>query len=163
MGEYLWPSMGLRRWLRWVALSLLRQAHKPHAVALGVAIGVWTAFFPILGTHMIIAAFFCWLLGANFLAAVLGTWFGNPWSYPLMWAFSHHLGRKLLGLPPVHHAFHHPPVVDVAYLVQNLEVVTKQFLWPTAVGGALLGLPFAFAFYLIVLWQLQLWRRRRGR
>lgn len=167
MREYLWPSMGLRRWLRWVSLSLLRQASSnPHTVALGVALGVWVSFFPVLGTHTIMVALLCWLLRANFLAALLGTWFGNPWTYPLMWAFSHHIGMRLLRYPPEAFAPHggwHMPLNDVAFVVQNLELLTERFLWPAIVGGTLLGLPFALAFYLITLWQLKTWAGRRRR
>jgi len=66
-------------------------------VALGVAIGVFAAFVPVFGFQLGLAAVGAWLLGANVVAALLGTFVGNPVTWPLMWLSSYKLGAVLLG------------------------------------------------------------------
>lgn len=80
-----------------IALRLTRLEANPHSVALGVAIGVFAAFVPVLGFQLGLAAVGAWLFGANVVAALLGTFIGNPLTWPLMWASSYKLGAVLLG------------------------------------------------------------------
>jgi uncharacterized protein (DUF2062 family) len=69
----------------------------PHAVGLGLATGVFVAFLPVLGIQMLVAVAIAWAGRANVGAAVLGTWAGNPLTWPAMWIGSYLLGLMLLG------------------------------------------------------------------
>lgn len=77
--------------------SVLRLESTPHAVGLGLATGVFVAFLPILGIQMLIAAMIAWIGRANVGAALLGTWAGNPITWPVMWIASYLIGIALLG------------------------------------------------------------------
>ncbi len=77
--------------------SILRLETTPHAVGLGLATGVFVAFLPVLGVQMFMAVAIAWLGRANVGAAVLGTWAGNPLTWPAMWVGSYLLGIMLLG------------------------------------------------------------------
>jgi hypothetical protein len=158
--EYLWPSMGMRAFLRWTWLGLLRQAGKPHYVAMGFACGVWTAFFPLLGTHILVVALLCWVLGASFVAALAGTMIGNPWTYGPIWASSFRLGAKILHLPKgtAHAALHE---MHWRTLGADFSTLFHDVIWPTLLGGMIIGLPVAVFFYFVVYWQITLWRERR--
>ncbi|MGB8287975.1 MAG: DUF2062 domain-containing protein [Rhizobium ruizarguesonis] len=52
-----WPSKGLLRSIRYIAIRVLRLKATPHAVAAGVAAGVAVSCTPFLGFHFIMA--FC--------------------------------------------------------------------------------------------------------
>ncbi|MFN3743551.1 MAG: DUF2062 domain-containing protein [Hyphomicrobiaceae bacterium] len=77
--------------------SVLSFETTPHAVGLGLATGVFVAFLPVLGVQMLMAMAIAWAGRANVGAAVLGTWAGNPLTWPAMWVGSYLLGIMLLG------------------------------------------------------------------
>jgi uncharacterized protein (DUF2062 family) len=83
--------------LRGAWASVLRLETTPHAVGLGLATGVFVAFLPVLGVQMLVAIAIAWAGRANVGAAVLGTWAGNPFTWPVMWIGSYLLGIMLLG------------------------------------------------------------------
>ena len=69
----------------------------PHAIALGFAIGAFAAVTPYIGTHLMMAALLSWAIGGSIVASVLGTFVGNPLTYPLLWYASYEVGNVLLG------------------------------------------------------------------
>ena len=77
--------------------EVLRLETTPQAVGLGLATGVFVAFLPVLGVQMLVAVAIAWAGRANVGAAVLGTWAGNPLTWPAMWIGSYLLGLMLLG------------------------------------------------------------------
>ena len=102
---HLWPRRSFSRSGRYVVYRLRRLSESPHAVALGFAVGVFSATTPFLGTHMVMAALIAWIVGGSIVAAVLGTFLGNPLTYPLLWYSTYQIGNLMLGLPV-------PPSVD---------------------------------------------------
>ena len=92
-GENRSGEWGLRR--AWS--EVLRLETTPHAIGLGLATGVFVAFLPVLGVQMLVAMVIAWAGRANVGAAVLGTWAGNPLTWPVMWVGSYLLGLMLLG------------------------------------------------------------------
>ena len=66
-------------------------------IAKGFATGVAVSFTPFVGFHMLISLIVATLLKQNKIAATLGTIFGNPWTFPLIWYLTLHLGVFLLG------------------------------------------------------------------
>ena len=68
----------------------------PNSVAIGVACGVAVSFTPFVGAHLVLAMLTAWFLRGNVVAAVLGTAFGNPWTFPFIWASILYTGRKML-------------------------------------------------------------------
>lgn len=154
--EYVWPSMGLRAYVRWVLLGLRRQAGRPHFVALGFAFGVWTAFFPLLGTHVILLGLLCWVFRASFLASLAGTMLGNPWTYPAIWTVCYRAGRHVLHMPPGKAGnVLHLGEVSFATLVHDVGVLWHGVLFPTMVGGVVVGVPVAAVVYALVYYQLK--------
>jgi hypothetical protein len=63
--------MNARRWLHEHSLKLLAIRDTPHAIAGGVAIGIFFGFMPLFGLKTVLAIFFAWLTRSNILAAVL--------------------------------------------------------------------------------------------
>jgi uncharacterized protein len=140
--------------------SVLRLEATPHAVGLGLAMGVFVAFLPILGAQMLIAAMIAWLGRANIGAALLGTWAGNPITWPMMWVASYLIGISLLGeagamtvdeLQRTLTRLGETPPGSVGWL--TMFDGAKTLLWPIMkplfVGGLVLGLISGGALYLI--------------
>ncbi len=139
----LWPRSGWRRAGKYVWRRLLRVQDSPHAVALGVAIGVGISFTPFVGFHLIGAGLVAWALRANVLAAWIGTLVGNPWTFPFLWWASYQIGHAAVvlatGRPPVGFSLH-------AALADPLAAIGPVF-WPLSAGGVLLGLLAGFVAY----------------
>jgi hypothetical protein len=140
--------------------SVLRLETTPHAVGLGLATGVFVAFLPVLGVQMLMAMAIAWAGRANVGAAVLGTWAGNPLTWPAMWVGSYLLGIMLLGeagamtVDEVQRTLvrlAETPVsrTDPLALLNTIG----QFLWPILkplfVGSLVLGLISGAALYFI--------------
>ncbi len=93
---HLWPRRSWSRSSRYVVYRLRRLSATPHAIALGFAIGAFAAVTPYIGTHMVMAALLAWIIGGSIVAALLGTFVGNPLTYPLIWYATYEVGNVML-------------------------------------------------------------------
>ena len=80
---------------------LLRLHATPHEIALGCAAGIFAAFTPFLGLQMLLAIAIAAILRVNVPAAMVGTFVGNPLSWPVIWAASYVAGTWVLGADPL--------------------------------------------------------------
>jgi len=94
---HLWPRRSWSRSSRYVVYRLRRLSATPHAIALGFGAGAFAAVTPFIGTHMVMATLLAWAVGGSIVAALLGTFLGNPVTYPFIWYASYKVGRFLLG------------------------------------------------------------------
>lgn len=151
-------------WHRWLirkcfpAHQLKRLRASPHEVALGCAVGVFVSITPLLGAQMLIAAFLAGLLRASVPAAVLGTFFGNPVSWPIIWTSTYAMGLQMIRLDGVLDASHIEQNVTLlwaALLERSPELLdaSAALLWPLLLpmmaGSLPLGLLAAAVFYYI--------------
>lgn len=150
-------STRVRSRLRYFWRQVLRLRATPHEVALGFAIGVFTACTPFLGVQTFLALVLAFVLRVSMPAALLGTFVGNPLSWPAIWAASYVSGALLLGQDPTYAAGHlsetadvlgatlaTPSVETLAAAIDNLSPLAE----PMVVGGLLVGLIAAvFSYY----------------
>ncbi|CFX42320.1 conserved membrane protein of unknown function [Candidatus Filomicrobium marinum] len=94
-----WPRHTWERSLKYIALRLMRVRATPHQLALGFAVGVFAAITPLVGIQMLIAGVITLALRASFTAAMLGTFFGNPLTWAIVWPATYATGSFLLGIP----------------------------------------------------------------
>lgn len=155
--EFLWPRKGFSRSWRYAGKRILRIRATTHAVALGVAIGVFAAFTPFLGLHIVIALALAYLLSGNLVAAALGTAVANPLTMPLIWGATYRAGHLMLGrgVPE-----------DASALLRMVEHFEFARLWqpvlkPMLVGSVLTGGIAAFLAYVTTWWGVRLFHSRR--
>ncbi|MEL6838404.1 MAG: DUF2062 domain-containing protein [Pseudomonadota bacterium] len=79
--DFFYPRGGWSRAAQYVKHRVRRLPDTPEKISRGIAAGVFTAFTPFYGLHFIVAAIIARLMGGNILAALLGTFFGNPLTY----------------------------------------------------------------------------------
>lgn len=169
---WIWPR---RSWLRssqYVTKRILRLTATPHSVAAGVAAGAFTSFTPFMGLHFIFAAVFAWMLRGNLLASALGTFVGNPLTFPFIWAATYNTGQFLL-----HEAHSHAPPPDILRATKNvmgalfdfngraamraLDNIWDPLLFPMLVGGIPLGLMCSIPLYFLTRRAAALFRESR--
>lgn len=97
--EAFWPRGGWTRAFHYVKHRIRRLPDNPHRIARGVGAGVFVSFTPLFGLHFISAALTAKIVRGNILAALLGTFFGNPITFPIIAFSSMKLGKWMLGTP----------------------------------------------------------------
>ena len=93
----LWPTRSFGRSFRYMIRRLWRIQATPHSIALGCAAGVFAIFTPFLGFQMTLAAVLALLLRGNVFASAVGTFAGNPLTYPVIWVSTFTAGNVILG------------------------------------------------------------------
>ena len=158
MRVHLWPRRSWTRSSRYVVYRLRRLSDTPHAVALGFAIGVFTAVTPFLGTHMVLAALFAWVIGGSVVAALLGTFIGNPLTYPLFWYSTYEVGTLMLGGEGSKRS------IDLSggIFQKSLEQLWP-ILKPMTLGSIPVGLALAALSYVLVKPMVEAYKNRRRR
>lgn len=159
MRTMLWPRRSFWRSAQYFIKRVLRLTATPHAIAAGVAAGVFASFLPYMGFHFLLAAGVAWLLAGNLIASAFGTAIGNPITFPIIWASSYNLGCAILGT----NAPHGGSPIQLGKLWEHLEFnqLWEPLLKPMTVGGIPLGLAFAVTFYFLTRWSVAGFRRQR--
>lgn len=175
--EFFYPRGGWRRSTAYVLHRLRRLPDTPQRICMGIAAGTFVCFLPLWGLHFLLAALIAWLLRGNILAALLGTFFGNPVTFPIIAVASLELGSWLIGgggsmkFPAVMTAMGYA----TSELTSNLSALFSGaaqeweqgtvFLWrvflPYVLGGSILGIPTAIAMYYLCLPLVSAYQRRR--
>ncbi len=96
--------MFLRR-LKFALRSLLRLLGKAtgsaHQIALGVAIGFFVGWLPIVGIQMVVAIVICQFARANKVVPIFPIWLTNPATIIPIYSFNYWVGWLLVGGPPL--------------------------------------------------------------
>ena len=144
-----WPRKGIWRSVRYVGMRVLRLNASPHAVAAGVAAGVAVSCTPFVGFHFMMAFCLAFVLRGNLIAAALGTAFGNPLTFPFIFAAAYRIGIYLLGAQPSDRV-----ETNLFTLLRQLdfEPLWHPIIKPILIGGLPLAALFGTAFY-ILTWQ----------
>ncbi|GGL70972.1 DUF2062 domain-containing protein [Wenxinia marina] len=98
--EALYPRGGWSRAFEYVKHRLRRLPDTPSKIGRGVWAGVFAAWTPFYGFHFIVAAVLARLMRGNILAALLGTFFGNPLTYVPIGVVALTTGHWILGTSP---------------------------------------------------------------
>ena len=95
--DFVYPPGGWGRAFQYVKHRVRRLPDKPERIARGIWAGVFTAFTPFYGLHFIVAVLLARIMNGNMLAALTGTFFGNPLTYFPIGLISLQTGHFLLG------------------------------------------------------------------
>lgn len=98
--EAVYPRGGWKRAFEYVKHRIRRLPDTPEKIGRGLSTGVFASFTPFIGIHFVVAIALSKPLRGNYLAAVIGTWFGNPLTLVPISAASLHTGYFLLGHRP---------------------------------------------------------------
>ncbi len=153
----------LARVKQFIKFRIIHVDDSPHRIALGVSIGLFTAFLPLLGLHTIIAFMLAFVLRANKAVAILCSWISNPLTMIPIFVPSYIFGHAVVGL------FRDPLPADAHQVAEILErsfsfssltaaVSSLDFWKETAslfgkigleftTGCLILGTTFAIVFY----------------
>jgi len=146
-------------WLRRTGQVLVRVEDSPTRVALAFAIGLFIAFFPILGIHTGMAIAIALLLRLNKVAVLVGAWTNNPWTLAPMYTAGTLVGCFVLGVSPA-------SLGDIDWALhgrafyESLVAGFRPLLLPFVLGNLLLGLVAGTVSFLVL--RAALVRHRTG-
>ena len=178
--DFFWPKGGWGRAFTYVKHRLHRLPDSPHRIARGIFAGVFTTFTPFYGLHFLIAAGMALLLRGNVVAALLGTFFGNPLTYVPIGVVALQTGHALLGRhtlaedeisrslggkfldagEDLKHNFLAIFTEDKADW-HNLHVFYDEVFFPYMIGGIVPGIVTGLAAYYISLPVITAYQHRR--
>lgn len=137
--------------------KLIKISDTPHSISLGFAIGVFSAFTPLIGLHIVIAIFFSWLVNANYLSSVAGTFIGTPITYPFMWISSILIGNIFFSVDNLNKDLFE----NFSFYSWDFFLLIKPFLWSFVIGSTVLGLISSFLSYFLLKKLVILYRKRK--
>ncbi len=165
-----------RKLKRFIALRVLHANDPPHALALGLAIGVFVAMTPTIGAQMVIAAAIAASFRANKILAMAAVWISNPVTMLQIYYVNWRIGQYFVetdmvgGEPAVQpqitkiiesiggmsNLFFH--LLDKAFWSEVLRLVWALGieLW---IGSFVVGLVCALPSYVITRWIITTYRR----
>jgi uncharacterized protein (DUF2062 family) len=139
------------RWLRDKTRQLLQLKDRPHAIALGTAIGMFFGFVPLWGFKTLLALGVSRLLRANLLATAIAATLHDVALplLPLLLRWEYDIGYWLLShpheLPPSLRLSHHSPAVWFHW--STFLTIGR----PLLLGALVFAAPAAVATYYITL------------
>lgn len=146
-----WPKMGWRRTFHYIKHRVLRIPHSTRDIAMGLAAGCVVSWTPTWGLQILQCFVFCKIFRANFPASVIGTAFGNPWTFPILIWISHLVGVHFLTLTGMDSFF---DMLGKDTVVPDQHGSSMTAFVPTLVGGyimAVLTFPaFYYSFYYMI-------------
>lgn len=153
---------------RYFRHRITRLSSTAESIAMNLATGSAVSFTPFFGLHVLIALGVTWVLGfrMNIIASVVGTFIGNPWTFPFLMIASYSTGSfllQLVGLGDGH-------MVTVGFHTDGQTMI--DLIWenfadlyiPTALGGIglmIISIPFYYVLYLYLVRAAQRARRLR--
>lgn len=143
----------VRRWARFQYLRLMRQSASAHSLAMGLAVGVFAGFLPIIPVQMAVAVALAFPVRGNKAAAALGTWVSNPVNVVPMYALMYWVG----GMFVPNSATFDPARLDM----RDMLASGADFFLVMLLGGMVLGIPAAFITYVLTFRGVNAYRQRR--
>ena len=143
--------MNLCRYLRYKWLKLTRIADSNCRIAGGLATGMAISFSPLVGLHMLQATGLSYIFRFNILAALTGTVFGNPWTFPFIWWASAEFGSYLFDIFGFPSSVQLPETITLKILWDLVKNEPLKIFLPWFVGGHIFAFVSWFIFYYINL------------
>lgn len=155
--EFFAPRRGWTRVYYYWRHRMQRLPDSPSRIALGFACGVYTSFTPFFGFHFVVAAVLAWMIRGNVFASAVGTFTGNPLTFPFIVAISLEFGEMIMG-SPINTSLKDLGIIEL--LIVLLKNIDKLVI-PYFVGGFLPGMATAVASFFLIRPIVSTYQKRR--
>lgn len=155
--EFFAPRSGWKRAFEYYSHRMKRLPDSPTRIAIGFACGVYVSFTPFFFFHFVVAAALAWALRGNIFASAIGTFIGNPVTFPFIASACLEIGSLIFGDLIVEDLSD----MSIWEIVAVFAAHIHELVIPYFVGGLAPGLLCALASFYIVKPLVESYQRRR--
>ena len=167
--------MDLSRFSRYYFLRFVRIKGDPHDLALGMAIGIFSAMLPIIPFHIALAVALALVLRVSKITALIGVFACNPFTFYLLYFFNYRVGAFILNLHENNRGFSSIMSMETSEWTMDTILRIAHAGWDIiaafVVGGLIMGVVAAVPSYFIFLklfnlvrdWREKIKERRSGK
>ncbi len=112
------------------------------------------------GTHFATAALLAWFFGGNILASAIGTWVGNPFTFPFIWLSTFNTGNFLLGRGFDDNAF---PEISLENIFMSPLEIFSPIIVPMTIGAFPVGVLITVLTYIPSNILINFYKKKKGR
>ncbi len=134
--------------------ALVKLDDPPHKLALAFALGVFIAFSPTIGLHMITCLVVGWMFRLNKLVIITASFINNPWTIVPLYGFCVWFGIKITGDDAAV-----PRIAWDQLTFSNTYIVLKPYLWSYVAGTLIVGTVAAVISYFLFYWAVIRFRK----
>ena len=145
-------SINLKRASLFYFLKLIRVKDSKDKLAIGFACGSMVSFSPFIGFHFFLAVIFAYILRGNIVASLIGTFVGNPFTFPFIWIFIYKVGNIF---------FKNDQNFSLELTFQSLFNQGYDILIPMMIGSLIVSIPIWFISYFTVKFLMTSFKRRK--
>lgn len=161
--------MDLSRFTKYYFLKFIRIKGDPHELALGMAIGIFSAMLPILPFHIALAVALALVFRVSKITAAIGVLVCNPFTWYILYYSNYRIGAFILGLSEDNRGFS-SIMESIQGSAGTLETILRithaswTIIAAFVIGGLIMGVVAAVPSYFIFLKIFNLirdWRQRK--
>lgn len=142
-----------------LAWSILTLQDNAHSIALGTAIGLFIAWTPTVGIHMVLVIGICLMLRANKVAGLIAVYLSNPITMVPMYWFAYWVGSRILDQELTYAELR--SILNYQGwdgLKAAFWRICVEFAGPMWLGGLLLAIVHAIPGYYAARWAIERYR-----
>lgn len=133
--------------------SIFQLNDTPHRLALAFAVGVFIAFSPLIGLHLLSCLLVAWAFRLSKLVLITAAFINNPWTIVPMYGFCIWFGSKIMG-----REIAMPQIAWNELTLSSAYGVIQPYLWPFIAGTLVLGGMAALVAYGLIYWLILRYR-----
>ena len=145
-------SINLKRASLFYFLKLVRVKDTQDKLAIGFACGSMVSFTPLIGFHFFLAVIFAYIFRGNIVASLIGTFVGNPFTFPFIWIFIYNVGNIF---------FKNDQNVSLELTFQSLFDQGYDILMPMLIGSLIVSIPIWLISYFTLKFLMSSFKKRR--
>ena len=145
-------SINIKRTSLFYFLKLIRVKDSSDKLAIGFACGSMVSFSPFIGFHFLLAIIFAYILRGNIVASLIGTFIGNPFTFPFIWIFIYKVGNIF---------FKNNQSFSLEFTFQSLFDQGYEILIPMLIGSLIVSMPIWFISYFTVKFLMSSFKKRK--
>ena len=145
-------SINLKRASLFYFLKLVRVKDSQDKLAIGFACGSMVSFSPFIGFHFLLAVIFAYIFRGNIVASLIGTFVGNPFTFPFIWIFIYKIGNIF---------FKNDQNSSIELTFQSLYDQGYDILIPMLIGSLIVSVPVWFISYFTVKFLLSSFKKKK--
>ena len=145
-------SINLKRASLFYFLKLVRVKDSQDKLAIGFACGSMVSFSPFIGFHFLLAVIFAYIFRGNIVASLIGTFVGNPFTFPFIWIFIYKIGNIF---------FKNDQNSSIELTFQSLYDQGYDILIPMLIGSLIVSIPVWFISYFTVKFLLSSFKKKK--